>query len=698
MLRKTATTIPNMVSIFFSILGYILRPRLRLVNGTLLTLLLFALPSLAQNTRYDFQATTTTGVGNLVPVLAIPGASISFYTGCTTLPCSTPAVTYQSISSGTACPSNAQVVWQLPLTQTCTSTADSQGDFGGYFQTGNYQFTETVSGHTYGPYEFSVGGGGGGNTFSNLIVSARPWADVRAYGAQCNGTFDDTSAINSAITAMHFATANCGLGSTAPTANCTGVVEIPNLFCYASQIVMQSNVTLQGTGWNNSGLVQRANSNEHFIVGTNPVTDQRFTVQDLYINGNASNQTGSFNCIDFNGTGALGSSTRSPRHTLMNLFVSNCLQDGVDVYGDAGSDYIFNLHSMNNGRYGLLLNVFDSQVLFSEFGSNGTAGFVTGANGNGAISHVKSWGNGAGSTTGVGYIIDAPNYRVENNEAQDNGCYGFQFDNTKDIVATGLFSDGNGFSGGGHGCSGFLINGLSNSKIQAIVRGVTDAGKSDFALSFTGTQTQNDIDVNWSLLAGSGFYTGSIAGNNIVAQGGNYTSLTWNNGIIVSGFTDLTQTKTLSIDNSQGNFNGNVFQSSANGIKVYSLGGPNNWNDFSTDTSVLGLIYSGGSYRFLEGASGTGTTGQPLQFGMPVQLSTVATGNCLTTTTLEQVIDTGSPCNVVPSTTVSALPSASTPGKIIRVSDATTVPAATCTGGGSLTALAVSNGSAWSCH
>jgi hypothetical protein len=663
-----------------------------------LTLLLFALPAFGQNTRFDFQATTTSGVGNLVPVLAIPGAQISFYTGCTALPCLIPAVTYQSISSGTACPSNAQVVWQLPTATGCVASADSQGNFGGYFQSGNYQFTETVSQKTFGPYAFSVslGGGGGSGNFSNLVVSSRPWADVRAYGAVCDGTTDDTAAINSAITAMHRATVGCGLGSTSPTASCTGVVEIPNVACAASQIVMQSNVTLQGTGWNNSVLIQLPNSNEHFIVGTNPVTDQRFTVQDLFINGNASAQTGSFNCIDFNGTGALGSSTRSPRHTLMNLFVANCLQDGMDVYGDAGSDYIFNVKGMNNGRYGMFLNVFDSQVLFSEFGANGVAGFVTGTNGNGAISHVKSWGNGAGSTTGVGYIIDAPNYRIENDEAQDNGCYGFQFDNTKDIVATGLFSDGNGFAGGGHGCSGFLINGLSNSKIQAIVRGVTDAGKSDFALSFEGTQSQNDIDVNWSLLAGAGFYTGSIAGNNLVAQGGTYTGTNFNNGLVLRGFTDLSTTQSWSIDSSTGIANFNKFQTGVAGMGIFSLGGINN-GDF-TNTSFLSMQFSSGAYRFLEGSSGSGTTGQPLQFNMPIQLSTVTTGNCLTTTTLEQVIDTGRTCNTVPSVTVSALPSPSTPGQVIRVSDASTFTVGTCTGGGSDTMLAVSNGSSWTCH
>jgi hypothetical protein len=154
------------------------RQRLGMVNVTfpLLALLLFTLPSLAQNVRWDSQATTTTGVGQLVPVLAIPGASISFYTGCTVLPCTTPAVTFNAASGNTACPSNAQVVWQLPIAAGCKSTADSQGNFGGYFTSGTYQFTETISGHVAGPYQFNVGAGGsgsiGGSTTANEGVGA----------------------------------------------------------------------------------------------------------------------------------------------------------------------------------------------------------------------------------------------------------------------------------------------------------------------------------------------------------------------------------------------------------------------------------------------------------------------------------------------------------------------------------------------
>lgn len=163
--RIPAISVSTMLSSF--------RHRLGPVNVTLplLALLLFTLPAFAQNVRWDSQATTTTGVGQLVPVLAIPGAAISFYTGCTSLPCTTPAVTFNAATGSTACPSNAQVVWQLPIAAGCKSTADSQGNFGGYFSVGAYQFTETISGHVAGPYQFNVGDAGTSATIAGTTTA-----------------------------------------------------------------------------------------------------------------------------------------------------------------------------------------------------------------------------------------------------------------------------------------------------------------------------------------------------------------------------------------------------------------------------------------------------------------------------------------------------------------------------------------------
>jgi hypothetical protein len=126
-------------------------------------LVLLSLSAFGQNVYYGTIANTTTGTGQMVPMLALPGAYVNFYTGCTVLPCSTPAATFTS-ASGSACASNAQVVWQPPVGSGCQATADSQGNFGAWLAAGAYQYTLTISGHTTGPYNFNVGGGGSGGT------------------------------------------------------------------------------------------------------------------------------------------------------------------------------------------------------------------------------------------------------------------------------------------------------------------------------------------------------------------------------------------------------------------------------------------------------------------------------------------------------------------------------------------------------
>jgi len=136
---------------------------------------LLALPAFGQtNIRWDWQANTVTGTGQMLPVLALPGAFINFYTNCTGLPCTLPAVTYRSPTGSLTCPANQQVVWQPVTLVGCHSTADSEGNFGGWFQAGAYQYTVTVSGHVSGPYNFQVGGGGGGGGGVSVVSCTDP--------------------------------------------------------------------------------------------------------------------------------------------------------------------------------------------------------------------------------------------------------------------------------------------------------------------------------------------------------------------------------------------------------------------------------------------------------------------------------------------------------------------------------------------
>lgn len=131
-------------------------------------LILALLPSLAfaQNTRWDLPIETTLAQGgNLLPVYAIPGASIKFYS-CSGSVCTTLATTYISATSSTTCPTSPTPM-QVTLqgSSVCVSTADPYGNEGGWFQPGQYMLSVTYSGTTAPPYYFTVGGGssGGGN-------------------------------------------------------------------------------------------------------------------------------------------------------------------------------------------------------------------------------------------------------------------------------------------------------------------------------------------------------------------------------------------------------------------------------------------------------------------------------------------------------------------------------------------------------
>jgi hypothetical protein len=123
-------------------------------------LLLFALasPVIAQNnTRWDLPVTTVQAQGgNLLPIYAIPGAGVKFYS-CSGSTCSALATTYISATSSTTCPTTP-VPMQVTLngSSTCVSNADPSGNIGGWFQTGQYMALITASGASYS-YLFTIG-------------------------------------------------------------------------------------------------------------------------------------------------------------------------------------------------------------------------------------------------------------------------------------------------------------------------------------------------------------------------------------------------------------------------------------------------------------------------------------------------------------------------------------------------------------
>jgi hypothetical protein len=102
------------------------------------------------------------------------------------------------------------------------------------------------------------------------------------------------------------------------------------------------------------------------------------------------------------------------------------------------------------------------------------------------------------------------------------------------------------------------------------------------------------------------------------------------------------------------------------------------------------VIFTASAGTFLNSSGGSSTT-QNLRAGQTCSFSSPDSTNYLAR------------CAAAPSLstyTVSALPSASIwgAGAIVEVTDAASFTTGTCTGGGSNTMIAVSSGSAWSCH
>jgi hypothetical protein len=142
-------------------------------------LILALLPSLAfaQNSRFDYQITTVTGSGQQLPVLALPFALITFYSCTSGTTCGTLATTYPSSNATSACTSGNQVV--LQKTGACTNRADAFGNFGAWLSTASCSTTPCLFawkataqyGTVYGPYVFSLGGGGSGTPVTPITLA-----------------------------------------------------------------------------------------------------------------------------------------------------------------------------------------------------------------------------------------------------------------------------------------------------------------------------------------------------------------------------------------------------------------------------------------------------------------------------------------------------------------------------------------------
>lgn len=159
----------------------------------LLIFLLIFVPSLCfgQGQRYGDNSPVTRVYTPSGPIFSSANATINFCTSpANAVPCTNKATTYTSITLGTSCPSNQQIV--LAGTTNCVATTDQYGNWGVWVAAGTYAFTITLAtGQSIGPFTVTMTAGGGG-------TPASPPASVQvnsggSFGSLSGFSVDSTS-------------------------------------------------------------------------------------------------------------------------------------------------------------------------------------------------------------------------------------------------------------------------------------------------------------------------------------------------------------------------------------------------------------------------------------------------------------------------------------------------------------------------
>lgn len=209
-------------------------------------LLFFPTGAIAQNVRWDLPILTTQAQGgNLLPVYAVPGALVSFYSE----PSGVLANTYNSATSASACPTGSQVV--LNGSSACVSSADPYGNMGSWFQPGQYMASITAQGRSYN-YLFTIATGSSGTGVTSITpgsgVSCTPLV-----GSTCVGNV--TVLISAPLTITSFS-------------GCSGTVEFGQNITNPSFAATYSTTPASANITNTDGIASPTSLSTPFTSGT----------------------------------------------------------------------------------------------------------------------------------------------------------------------------------------------------------------------------------------------------------------------------------------------------------------------------------------------------------------------------------------------------------------------------------------------
>ena len=188
-------------------------------------LLIFAcLPTFGQAVRYNGNVYTINSSapqpGALYPVLANTTATVQICGYSPSQTCPSLATTYTNAAQSSSCPTTAQLT--PSNSGACTAQVDAQGNFGAWLVAGNYQYMVTTSYGTFGPYDFTVGGGGGSGVASLNTLTGALTLSVQGYTCTPSGSIlACTEAPGVTITSFNGCSGSEELGQTVSSPTCT---------------------------------------------------------------------------------------------------------------------------------------------------------------------------------------------------------------------------------------------------------------------------------------------------------------------------------------------------------------------------------------------------------------------------------------------------------------------------------------------
>lgn len=331
---------------------------------------------------------------------------------------------------------------------------------------------------------------------SVIIDKSENVYDVKAYGAKCDGSTDDTSAIQ---TTLNTAAAAGG-----------GTVLIPNN-SVISNITIDSYVELRGASQGTT-LLAKTGATGYMIALTTPSTSQQIAIRNITLKPNKTGLGG----VNIDNTG-FTSSTDS-LHELENVIVTNSVGDAFH-FDNAVREIRVNrckAYFTTNG-YGFYIGTgcTDSRFTDNTAGTSSKNGFQILGNNNSFVGCKSFWAGYNGTswgTTQSGFFINNLSYvHMASCEAQQAALHGFDIQSCSRIAIVGCSSDTN--SAGTTGGVGFNTVSTTNSSLVGCTgsnNGSLSPGSQAFGVQVTGTQT--GLSIIGNSVTGSSGNLGYVSG------------------------------------------------------------------------------------------------------------------------------------------------------------------------------------------